>query len=160
VEFMKVGGFSAEGLIKGLGNMSGSVEKAAANTGSVAVESLRKSLSGFSDLITHDMDVHPVITPVLDLSGVKKDAGTLKGLLPSNAIAIDSAYSKASYIAAGYARNKAAESSSVEPADVRPFSFTQINNSPKALSSAEIYRQTNNQLSKAKGALTTNADNR
>lgn len=160
VEFMKVGGFSAEGLIKGLGNMSGSVEKAAANTGTVAVESLRKSLSGFSDLITHDMDVHPVITPVLDLSGVKKEAGTLRGLLPTNAIAIDSAYSKASYIAAGYAQNKAAETSSVQPAEVRPIAFTQINNSPKALSTAEIYRQTNNQISKAKGALTTNADNR
>jgi hypothetical protein len=34
----------------------------------------------------------------------------------------------------------------------------QNNTSPKALSSAELYRQTNNQLSRAKGALTTLAD--
>jgi hypothetical protein len=36
-----------------------------------------------------------------------------------------------------------------------PITFVQNNNSPKALSTAEIYRQTKNQLSVAKGG--TNA---
>jgi tape measure domain-containing protein len=158
-EFMKVGGYSAEGLIKGLGNMSGSVERAAAGTGAVAVESLRKSLSGFSDLITHDMDLQPVITPVLDLSSVKKHAGAINGILPSKSIDFDSSYAKAKYVAAGYARNQAAASEAVEPAVVSSTSYVQNNYSPKALSSAEIYRNTKNQLSRAKGALTTSANN-
>jgi tape measure domain-containing protein len=154
VVFEKLGGFSAEGLIKGLVNMSGSVEKAASDTGNTAVESLRKSLSGFSDLVAHDVELQPVITPVLDLSSVKKDAGTISGLLPSAPITVDSAYSKARYVAAGYARNQAAASGS-DQAVTQSVTFNQTNNSPKALSSAEIYRQTNNQISKAKGALTT-----
>jgi len=155
VVFEKLGVFSAEGLIKGLGNMSGSVEKAAENTGSVAAESLRKSLSGFSDLVTHDVDFRPVITPVLDLSSVKKDAGAINGLLPSRSIGVDSSYSKAKYVAAGYARNRALDTDSSETPVSPSVTFNQTNNSPKALSPAEIYRQTKNQLSVVKGALTT-----
>lgn len=158
--FMEVGEFSAKGLIKGLADMSGSVEKASSDTGKAAVESLRKSLTGFSDLIVHDSDLTPVITPVLDLSSVKKDAASIGTLFAAKPIAVDSAYSKAAYVAAGYARNQAAARQSSETTVApAPMSFTQNNYSPKALSSAEIYRQTNNQLSKAKGALTTSAGN-
>jgi hypothetical protein len=57
-----------------------------------------------------------------------------------------------------YAANQAALFDALVPAEApAPISFTQINNSPKALSSAELYRQTNNQISVAKGALTTSA---
>jgi hypothetical protein len=153
--FEKLGGFSAQGLINGLANMSGSVEKAAESTGTAAVESLRKSLSGFSDLVTHDVDIQPVITPVLDLSSVKKDAGAIGGMLSTKQIAIDSAYAKARYVAAGYAKNQAALSQGTEQLPTSSVTFNQTNTSPKALSSAEIYRQTKNQLSVAKGALTT-----
>ena len=157
-EFMKVGGFAAEGLVEGLANMSGSVEKAAEGTGTAAVETLRKTLSGFSDLVTHDIDFQPVITPVLDLSSVKKDAGSINGLLPAAAVDIDSAYSKARYVAAGYARNQAAATQETERAPAPSLSYVQNNYSPKALSQATIYRQTKNQLSRAKGALTTSAN--
>lgn len=156
--FMQIGGFSAQGLIDGLTNMSGSVEKAATDTGSVAVEALRKSVSGFSDLVVGDVDVNPVITPVLDLSSVKKDAGSINGMLGTRPISVDSAYSKARYVATGYARNQQAAAQAADQATAAPVTFTQNNYSPKALTSAEIYRQTNNQLSVAKGALTTNAN--
>lgn len=159
-EFMEIGRFSALGLVKALGDMSGSVEKASSDTGKIAVESLRKSLTGFSDLITSDVGLSPVITPVLDLSSVKKDAGSIGGLFSAKPIAIDSSYAKAAYVASGYARNQAVSTQSSEPVTAAPVSFTQNNYSPKALSSAELYRQTNNQLSKAKEALSTNAGNR
>lgn len=149
VEFAKIGVFSAEGLIRGLGNMSGSVGKAAETTGMVAVESLRKSLSGFSDLVVRDVDLQPVITPVLDLSDVRRDAGTIGGILSAQPIAIDSAYAKARYIAAAHARNQTASAQTTEQATTPSITFNQTNNSPKALSSAEIYRQTKNQLSVA-----------
>jgi len=155
VVFEKLGGFSAQGLIKGLGNMSGSVEKAASDTGDVAIEALRKSISGFSDLVTRDISFRPVITPVLDLSSVKKDAGTIGNMISARPIQIDSAYAKARYVASGYARNKAIAEGQSEQAIVSPITFNQTNNSPKALSSAEIYRNTKSQLSKAKGALAT-----
>ncbi|AVD99446.1 tape measure protein [Streptomyces phage Bing] len=153
--FMEVGAFSAEGLVKGLDEMSGIVERSAERTGTAAVESLRKSLSGFSDLITQDVDTQPVITPVLDLSSVKKDAGLIGGIFGGGrSLSVDSAYAKARYVAAGYASNQAAADVEAAAGAGNSVSYVQNNYSPKALSSAEIYRQTKNQLSTTKGALT------
>ena len=150
----EVGGYSAEGVAKGLNEMSGVVAKAAADTGQTAVDSLRESMSGFSDLITGPVDIQPVITPVLDLSGVKKNAGQIGSMLGNQPISVDSAYSKAAAIA--NARLAAQEVTDVKTVGASaPITFNQYNNSPKALSSAQIYRQTKNQLSVAKGALTT-----
>lgn len=150
--FAKVGGYSAEGVAVGLSEMSGVVAKAAADTGETAVESLRKSMSGFSDLITGPVDIRPVITPVLDLSSVKKNAGTIGTMLGNQPISVDSAYSKAAAIA--NARQVAQEVSGASASgNASSVTFNQYNNSPKALSAATIYRQTNNQISKVKGAL-------
>lgn len=151
--FQELGEFSAEGLVKGLDGMSGSVGDAAERTGEVAIAKLGKTLGGFSNLITSDVDFRPVITPVLDLSEVHRDAGYLGSLLNTRPIQVDSAYSKAISIATGVSRNRSLEQALAERQAAAPVSFTQINNSPKALSSADIYRQTNNQLSRAKGAL-------
>jgi tape measure domain-containing protein len=157
VVMAEVGGYSAEGVAVGLSEMSGVVAKAAADTGQTAVDSLRKSMSGFSDLITGPVDIQPVITPVLDLSSVKKDAGQIGTVLGRQPISVDSAYSKAAAIA--NARMAAQEAAAgVQTSTPAPVTFIQNNNSPKALSSATIYRQTNNQLSRAKGALSTSAN--
>lgn len=156
--FAEVGGYSAEGVAVGLRKMSGVVENAAADTGKTAVDSLRKSMSGFSDLVTGPVNMRPVITPVLDLSSIKKNAGQIGSVLGRQDISVDSAYSKAAVIAnARMAAQEVADAqASVEtPA---PVTFNQYNNSPTALSSSEIYRQTNNQLSRAKGALSTSAN--
>lgn len=154
--FAEVGGYSAEGVAVGLSEMSGVVAKAAADTGQTAVDSLRKSMSGFSDLITGPIDIQPVITPVLDLSSIKKDAGQIGTVLGRQPISVDSAYSKAAAIA--NARMAAQETADIHASAPAPLTFNQYNNSPKALSSADIYRQTNNQLSRAKGALSTSAN--
>ena len=147
--FMEVGGYSAQGLVRGLAEMSGSVEKAAAGTGQVAVDSLRKSLSGFSDLITSDVDLQPTITPVLDLSSVKKGAGQIGSILPAPSVSVDSAYAKAKAISSE--RMSTQETTAIGTGSVsKTVNYTQNNYSPKALSSAEIYRQSNNQLSRLK----------
>jgi len=159
VVFAKVGGFSGEGLAKGLLGSSKLIAKSAEDVGTTAVESLRKSMSGFSDLITHDIDSRPTITPVLDLSNFRKDAARMGRLMPERSISIDSAYAKARFVRDGYASNQAA---TVPSDDISPSSgvtYIQNNNSPKALSSAEIYRNTKSQLSTVKGALSTSADN-
>jgi phage-related protein len=151
-EFMKVGKFSAQGLIRGLGEMSDSVEKASEKTGVAAVEGLRKSLSGFSDLVISDVTVKPVITPVLDLSRVRKEAGGIGEMFGGNSIAVDAAYLKARTIAASVASSQSVDQGDI-PVSGSVLNYTQNNYSPKALSSAEIYRQTKNQLSITKGAL-------
>lgn len=151
--FMAVGRYSAEGVANGMDQMSGLVEKSASSMGTVATESLRKSLSNVADMVVSDIDVVPVITPVLDLSSVRKDAGQINGLISSGSIAVDSSYSKAQYVAASRASARDVQTGNSPIQGAPSFTYNQYNNSPKALSSADIYRQTNNQLSQTKNQL-------
>jgi hypothetical protein len=147
--FMEVGNYSAQGLIKGLYEMSGSVGEAAATTGTTAVESLRKSINGFSDLITSNIDVQPTITPVLDLSSVKKSASQIGSVLPAQSVSVAASYAKAKAIANDkMSTQNAAAAAKAETSN--SVSYTQNNYSPKALAAAEIYRRSNNQISKLK----------
>ena len=155
--FAEVGGYSAQGLAQGLTEMSGVVEDAAAVVGVKAVASLSKSLSGISDMLTTNMNIQPTITPVLDLSGVKKDAGQLGTMLQSQSLTVQASYAKATNASAGYISNTAASAAantaaqSTSKATAAGPTFNQYNNSPAALSTADIYRQTKNQLSTARG---------
>ena len=87
------------------------------------------------DTFGSDSEWKPVITPILDMSGVEP------GLRNLNAIA-------------GYRAPKVTEMNARmdtgDNADT-PVTFNQYNYSPKALSRLEIYRQTKNQLSMMKG---------
>ncbi len=87
------------------------------------------------DTFGSDSEWKPVITPVLDMSGVEP------GLRNLNAIA-------------GYRAPKVAEmNAGMDAGDNTdsPVTFNQYNYSPKALTRLEIYRQTKNQLSMMKG---------
>lgn len=87
------------------------------------------------DTFGSDSEWKPVITPVLDMSGVEP------GLRNLNAIA-------------GYRAPKVTEmNSGMDTGDNvdSPVTFNQYNYSPKALTRLEIYRQTKNQLSMMKG---------
>lgn len=151
-EFEKVGRFSNEGLANGLVKYKKFVVKSAEAVGTDAIESLRSSMSGISDILITDANFTPIVRPVLDLTDVKKDAGQISSMLAVKPLAVDTTVAKATDASAGYSANKlATQDVSATPGD--NFEFTQINNSPKALSNAEIYRQTNNQLSVVKGAL-------
>ena len=87
------------------------------------------------DTFGSDSEWKPVITPVLDMSGVEP------GLRNLNAIA-------------GYRAPKVTEMNARMDAGDNadfPVTFNQYNYSPKALTRLEIYRQTKNQLSMMKG---------
>lgn len=87
------------------------------------------------DTFGSDSEWKPVITPVLDMSGVEP------GLRNLNAIA-------------GYRAPKVTEmNAGMDAGDNMdsPVTFNQYNYSPKALTRLEIYRQTKNQLSMMKG---------
>lgn len=151
-EFIQVGKFSAQGAAIGFVKYTKYVTKAAEDAGTEAVEALRSSMSGVSDILTTTPDFTPIVRPVLDLTDVKKDAAQIGSLLGSQPLKVDTSAAKAKDASAGYSANQQARQDvGTEPGD--SFEFTQINNSPKALSNAEIYRQTNNQLSVVKGAL-------
>ena len=151
-EFFDVGKFSDEGMADGMDAFSGVVSKSAESVGKDAIHSLRKSISGMSDLISGDIDITPRITPVLDLTGVKKEATKLGSMLIAP-ISVEAGYAKAKDASNGYTKNQEAAAEQEVVTEHNEFKFVQNNTSPKALSEAEIYRQTKNQLSVAKGAL-------
>ena len=153
-EFIEVGKNSDEGLALGLTKFATVVAKSADGVGKTAISSLQDSLSGISDVVTTDANFNPVIRPVLDLTDVEKKASDISKLLAANPMSLDTSFNKAKDASVGYANNLAAQQTiDAERAEGAQLNYTQINTSPKALNSVEIYRQTNNQLSTVKEAL-------
>jgi len=157
-EFKKVGAWSAEGMAIGLNSMSGVVATAAEDMGSTALTTLQKSISGIATAAAMDnINLSPTIRPVLDLSAVKKDSRLIGGMVSTTpSLAVAGTYAKATVLSNATLANQevVASKSGATPSEGTTLNFTQVNNSPKALSRSEIYRQTNNQISVAKGALT------
>jgi hypothetical protein len=102
--------------------------------------------------VNDHVNLNPVITPVLDLTNVKSSAAQLGGMLSITPIRVTASASAA---ARGFQDNLDAQT--MIPADgTTPAGdtiYNQYNNSPAALSTADIYRQTKNQLSAKKGEL-------
>ena len=158
-KFFEIGSWSTKGAAKGLVETVGIVEKAGKYVGETALNATKKSLANISSAVSDNMSMNPTIRPVLDLSGIRKDATLLSGILTPPALTLDKSIAYASYAqSSGLAAQESANQVDYErwmesrSGDVN---FTQINNSPKALTNAEIYRRTNNQLSVAKKELTT-----
>jgi tape measure domain-containing protein len=150
---------AGEGAVIGLKQSAVVAAKAADGMGKDTIEAMKKSLNHFPDLTNMD-DLHPTITPVLDLSDFDKRVDYISSALSGQKVTVDVAYSQAKDAAIRYRANEAARyaTSTLDSfAEPQPtISYTQNNYSPKELSSAEIYRQTKNQLSVTKGALTPN----
>lgn len=151
----EVGKFANAGVVKGLKDTIGSVAKASDNVGTTAVDHLKKSLSDISSAVATDMNLDPTIRPVLDMSDIRKGAGELDNLLKLPTLDITGSYNLAKTTSAAVRAGQMTDVSDASETDLAArIQFIQNNNSPKALSSVEIYRQTKNQLSKAKEVLT------
>lgn len=139
-----------EGAALGIRRTAGVVTAAAETMGEDSISALRKTLSGVGALIKDDLDTTPVISPILDLTGLQKSADQIGGMFRTQTISLDASVSAARDAAAGYEFNKDIQLENSQT-DLRPdVIYNQYNTSPKALSEAEIYRQTKNQLSIAK----------
>lgn len=151
--FAAIGKFSGAGLAKGLTDSTAVAEKAADKMGHDAINSLRKSLSGLSESVLSEVDVNPTIRPVLDLSEIQKDSVKMGEMLNGRSVSVGASYGRASAVAREHSATQAAREELALAGGGTNVTFNQTNNSPKALSTAEIYRQNKNQISKMKGAL-------
>lgn len=153
-EFYKLGVWSGKGMANGLSDTADIVATASQTVANTALSSMSKSIANMSDALSADIEIRPTITPVLDLSEVKKNAGKIGGMLSTAPIVVGTTYSNAIAASTAYSENQVAASAStaIQPKS-NDVTFIQNNTSPKALSPAEIYRLTNNQLSVARGAL-------
>ena len=144
--FADIGSMAVLGLAKGFTDTSYVSTEAAANLGKSAIDSLRGTRARRCESTDSEMDTNPTIAPVLDLTDVKDGFATLNAMLTrDNAMDINTNIS---------ARRNAANTNT-DTSDTKTgntYNFNQYNNSPKALSRQEIYRQTKNQFAALKGA--------
>jgi tape measure domain-containing protein len=152
-EFAKVGMYSSIGMAEGISKYGKVVDKSAENVGNSALKTMQATLSDLHFASPGGLDLQPTITPVLDLSSVRREAVKMGGLLATDklrpGVSLDSAR--------GISRDteKATDiSTQVDGTPVvKEIKFEQNNYSPKAISPTETYRNTKNQLNLAKEAL-------
>jgi phage-related protein len=156
-ETHKLGTYFGDGFIGGISAMNTGVSRSAGAMGTNAVDTLKKTISDINNVVPDNVEMTPSIRPVLDLSAIKKDSRLINGMIKSPSLTVDTSYSRAASISASTRANgeeDAQTKTGAVPDSGTNLTFNQYNNSPKALSRAEIYRQTRNQISTAKGALT------
>lgn len=151
-EFEDVGVFSALGAARGFKIATPEVTAAASDMGEKALEGLKQTLSGMSDIVTSEINTTPTIRPVLDLTDLRNNAGQIDRVLSgTKTIDISSTASSAQSAASGFSSQQDPTDDAKKSGAGTSVTYNQYNSSPKALSTADIYRQTKNQLSKKKG---------
>lgn len=140
-----------EGIEKGNRKNLYKVDKAGVAIGNTLVESTQKAVSHMRYDLPADFDFSPRIRPVLDLSNVEKNSALIGGMLNPPTLKVDDSYAYAASIAESQRQFEESRNGGDDDGPTGDvIYFTQNNNSPKALSAAEIYRQTQNQLSVVK----------
>jgi hypothetical protein len=154
-EFEKVGEFSDDGLVNGLMNNMGAVDKAGTKVGKTALSALQKSLSDLKGAVATDIDFEPTIRPIFDLSAIKDGSAKIGALMPSSpSLRVPASYAMASTVSSQ--RRASEEAIDFEDFDNSGFprsgdTYNQYITSPKAISASELYRNTKNFISVKKG---------
>ena len=150
-EFEKLGLYSDQGFAQGFKKGEGLVETRASGMANKALDAVRMAMTTVSSIIENEdsFELNPVIRPVIDPSGISRGASIINASLSRTR---------------GIAQNISSSMSAREDSKLKndqngttkgtTVTFTQNNYSPKALSRIDIYRDTKNQLSQMKGALT------
>jgi len=154
-EFAKLGMYADQGFANGVDKYAHLGVRSTEKMGLSAMETLKRTMSGIDAAASMEMDMAPTIRPVLDLSAIRKDSGLVAGMLAVPALSLSGSYDKASSLAAAdRVRREGATASTTSEAGTFGASvvnnYTQNVTSPKALNSAEIYRQNKNLISVVK----------
>lgn len=142
-----IGNFFGLGFTNAIRDSGDTAYERSSEMADKARQGLNDAVAKISKILDGDMDVKPTITPVLDLSNVRTGANKLNAMFSRNrALSIGSI---------GSTKTSSENQNGVSKEVSAPvWNFTQNNYSPKALSRVEIYRQTKNQISAAKGLVT------
>lgn len=153
-ELYQAGVDAAQKLVQGLETQQDKLVAAMEKLADAMINAINKALGKKTITLTmsknftlDDSDFetpyYPVgITPKIDTSGLKKYTAAALTVQPTYTLAAGASKSIKGVSVASTATKAPISNSSV--------TYNQYNNSPKALSAAEIYRQTNNQLSTIK----------
>lgn len=151
----KLGKYTVEGFANGLLLYSSVAEDASRSMAKGTLEQISNAIENSNKSgLGLDLDVNPVITPVLDLSQIESRKGELDAALRPKEISLATSRMASSITRAmGVVDAKRTDATSESESKPTEIIFNQNNYSPKALSRIEIYRQTRNQLSGLKGVI-------
>ncbi|WGH21717.1 tape measure protein [Arthrobacter phage Inked] len=162
-ESRKLGTYLSQGFALGISDLGHLSRKSSSELGVRALESLKTSIAKAGEGLDGNMEVNPVIRPVLDLSSVKSQSAGIGAMLTPSVLDVTGSYQTAAAIVASQREQARIDAENLQVRDEEVTeSVTYIQNlySPKALPRADIYRGTKNQLSDHKskrGVLTANA---
>jgi hypothetical protein len=146
--YASYGMYMIKGLVNGLRDNAHLSDRAAADLGNSAIENLKNSIKQITEMAESDIDTQPTIRPVLDLSDIHKGTAQLNSMFSrAQAMRINADMNNQKV-------NEIQNGVKDTPSAGNTYNYTQNNYSPKALSRAEIYRQTKNQFAAMKGATT------
>lgn len=154
-ETHKIGTYFGDGFINGIASMNKGVGQTAYAVGTNAVDTLKKTVSNIHSDVPNSFDITPTIKPVLDLSNVEKGSKQINGMFTTPSLTVDKSYAAVADLSKQTKAQAAADAEAKARADDKGKAgdtviYNQNNYSPKALSSAEIYRKTNNLMSRLK----------
>ena len=152
-EFAWLGEMSDEGLANGLLKNAWMIDKAGTEVGNTALNAVRESLSDLKNAVATDMDFNPTIKPVFDMSAIRKGAGELDTILTPPSLKVGDSFAKANALALQQeAQEEALVLAGADGNDPKGGdTYNQYITSPKAVSAAEVYRNTKNLISVKKG---------
>lgn len=149
--FAEVGMYSAEGMALGIRNGTPMVVSSVQDTANAAFDTMASMIHSMETGEGVYLNLDPTITPILDLSNVRRNAEELASMLYGKDVSVAGTISASRYEQEAEAAK--ANQNGVNGQGNSTISFTQNNYSPKALSRLDIYRQTRNQIHQLKGAL-------
>lgn len=149
--FKQIGRWTMEGFHIGLEQAFGGVEKFFDSMGdvydNVDTDGLFDITKRIKDQVAEMDGVQPTIAPVIDLSNVKMGVDAIGSMMDGASIDAGVSLSNARLISSA---TSAPKEEAVQPAaSSGGVTFIQNNHSPRALSEADIYRNTNGQVARA-----------
>ena len=147
--FRSIGLSIDEGLAQGIDWGVGDVTSSISDMSDSAINQMATVVQQIAEGLQDEFDgFNPVITPQLDLTEIQNGKSRMSALLGMTTSA-----QLANSISSNMSAGKESVNSGTPVPATQNIIFNQTNNSPKALDRYEIYRQTRNQLSQIKGAL-------
>jgi hypothetical protein len=141
--FAEIGSMALEGMAEGFRD-SDALKESVDEAAQEALDAMKKAMIGIPDM-------NPVITPIVDLSGVQQSIEEILALMDGTQLNASASFGQASAISSQQATT--GKDAVVATGGGTSIKLEQNNYSPVALSDVEIYRQTKNQLSQLKSVL-------
>lgn len=146
--FEEIGMFLGAGLANGIKGSSNQAVGATTTMADATVNSFKSAISRVQDYIQNGMNDSLTITPVMDLSNIDAGLNKMSSLVGSRKFNLSGTLENASKVAAAFGGTGSGVNSTQGNVVNNTYTFNQTNTSPKALSNAEIYRQTNNLINR------------